>query len=114
MRGATLELPGAVASNASTLVLDGAGANLVFVDPIVRRDRDALDVLAANAGAGELTLDNGRAVTTPGPLRNAGILTLGASSALTTTGAYRQTGGITSSRLGAPVALPRPAPPSRW
>ena len=64
--GATLELPAAVASNASSLVLDGAGANLVFVSRFQDGRPRRVDVLPANPGAGELTLDNGRAVTTPG------------------------------------------------
>jgi hypothetical protein len=93
---ATLGLPGGMASNASSLVLDGAASKLVYVSGFPQTDLDALDVLAANLGAGDLTLDNGRAVTTPGPLRNAGVVTIGTSSTLTTTGAYRQTGGITA------------------
>src|SRR5207253_135664 len=87
VRGATLELVDRVAANASTLVLDGAGGKLVYTSPT---DHDALEGLARNAGAGELTLDGDHTLTTAGPLGNAGIVTLSGSSSLTTTGAYRQ------------------------
>jgi hypothetical protein len=96
VHGATLGLPANVASNASELLLDGPASQLVYVSGLPQTQHDAFDVLAANLGAGNLTLDNGRSVTTPGPFRNAGVVTLAASSQLTTTGAFTQTGGITN------------------
>src|SRR5262249_19294585 len=85
-----------LASNASTLLLDGAGAQLVYMTGFPLTQHDALDVFANNLAAGELTLDNGKTLTTPGPYRNAGIVTVAGSSQLTTGGAYTQTGGITN------------------
>ena len=93
---ATLEMPAGVALNASTIVLDGAAAKIIYPDPDDDTIKlDALDPLTANAGAGEFTLDN-RSLTAKGPLRNSGIVTLRHTSTLASTGAYTQTGGITN------------------
>jgi hypothetical protein len=85
VRGAALNLPGNVRTNAAALVLDGSGASAT----------QAVGDLATNAGSGELALENGHALTTPGPFRNNGIVRLSESSSLTTTGAYHQSGGVT-------------------
>jgi phage baseplate assembly protein gpV len=90
-----LQVPGAdVHTNAATVVLNGPAAELF--NSAFFSQNDAFTNLSANAAAGSLTLENGKALTTPDGFSNAGAIVVGAGSAFTATGNYAQTGGATA------------------
>ncbi|HWL32596.1 MAG TPA: Calx-beta domain-containing protein [Gaiellaceae bacterium] len=87
----TFRFPGAdVATNAATVVLDGAGSQIT--DSV---GANGLRRLADNAAPGDLTFTNGRSAVTSVPFRNHGRLALGRDSAFTSTGNYEQAAGST-------------------
>ncbi len=90
-----LQVPGAdVHTNAATVVLSGPAAELFNSDFFV--ENDAFTNLSANAAAGSLTVENGKALTTPDGFSNAGTVAVGAGSAFTAAGNYTQTAGATA------------------
>ncbi len=92
-----------ITTNAATIVLDGANSNF-FRDA---GTTDALANFAANAAAGNFTIQNGRSLTTGVPLTNAGNVTVnatGGGSTFTVTGSYTQTGGNTTLTNGGVLA----------
>jgi len=96
----TLEVPSAIARNAATLTLDGAGSRVQD-----RAGNDALAGLASNDEGGSLTLTGGREIELPrfaGDFENAGTVTAGPGSTLRAAATYRQTGGET--RLADPTS----------
>jgi RHS repeat-associated protein len=98
--GGTLQFTGAhVVTNAATLVLDGAAARVID-----ESGNDALAGLAANAATGDLTVQNGRSLTTAGAFNNAGTLTVGFGGTFTVSGAYSQA-GTAAVRAGGALAL---------
>ena len=80
-------------SNAATLVLDGANSNVINGNT----NTDALTGFASNLGAGNLTVQDGRTLTTPA-FSNAGTLLVGIGGTFSVTSGsnYTQTGGSTS------------------
>jgi hypothetical protein len=84
-----------IATNAATILLDGAGAKIVDGS-----NNDILRTfLASNLAAGSLTIQDGALLTTSSTgFSNAGIVNIGAGSALTVGGTndYVQTGGTTT------------------
>ena len=87
----TFRFPGAdIVTNAATIVLDGAGSQLV--DAL---GANGLRRLADNAAGGDLTLTNGRSAATTVPFANHGRLALGSDSSFTSTGSYEQAAGST-------------------
>ena len=83
-----LQFPGAaITTNASTLILDGAGSG------IRNGSSDGLTGLASNSGS--LQLLGGRTLSTSGAFTNSGTLIIGSGSSLTTAGSYTQTAGST-------------------
>jgi hypothetical protein len=90
-----LQVPGAdIHTNAATVVLNGPAAELF--NSAFFSQNDAFTNLSANAAAGSLTLENGKALTVPGDFSNAGAVAVGAGSAFTAGGNYTQTGGATA------------------
>lgn len=81
-----------VVTNSATIQLHHAGAGVQN-----ESGADALANLATNTSTAQLDLQNGKALTTSGPLTNAGSVTVGGATgtALTSTGNYTQTGGST-------------------
>jgi hypothetical protein len=94
VRGA-LELRDRIDRNAARLILDGPGSSVV--DGFARAD--ALRELTVNERAGELTLENGRALALAA-FANSGTVTLGRDSTLSVGARYVQHEGTT--RLGSP------------
>ncbi|HZY84122.1 MAG TPA: hypothetical protein VFE78_04795, partial [Gemmataceae bacterium] len=90
-----LQVPSAdVHTLAATVVLNGPGSELF--NSAFFSQNDAFTNLGANAAGGSLTLENGRALTTPGDFANAGTVAVGAGSAFTAAGNYTQSGGSTA------------------
>ena len=78
--GGTLRLLGDnVATNAATILLDGAGAH-IYSDSAAT---DALTALATNAAGASLTIQNGANLTSSAALGDQGTLTVGSGSTLT-------------------------------
>jgi hypothetical protein len=87
--GGTFQFPGAwLALNAATLVLDGAGSQVVD-----EAGHDALVNFAVNLAGGSFTVQNGRTFTA-GDFENDGALAVGPGSALTVAGFFLQTGTL--------------------
>jgi hypothetical protein len=85
MIGGTLQITGAnLVTNAATIVLDSASAQIVD-----QADNNALANFAVNAATGSLTLQNGGSLTV-GAFSNAGYLVIDAGSSFTATGAFSQ------------------------
>jgi hypothetical protein len=80
----------AIATNAATIVLDGAASAIVD-----QSSSDALAGFATNAAAGNFTIQNGRNFTTAGNFTNNGTLGVGAGDTLAVTGNYTQTSTAT-------------------
>jgi hypothetical protein len=78
-----------IATNAATILLDGAGSNLYNAST---GTTSALAPLASNAG--HLTIRNGRDLATTGNLSNSGVLVVGDNSTLTVNGILTNTGKI--------------------
>jgi hypothetical protein len=92
----TFQFNGAdIATNAATVVLDGAASRIVN-----QTAGDALANFATNAAAGRFTIENGRNFTTAGDFTNAGDVTVGPASTFVTTGGYKQEAGNTNLREG--------------
>ncbi|MCK1368267.1 hypothetical protein, partial [Bradyrhizobium sp. 62] len=91
LNGATLRLilPQAIATNAATIVVDGASSSF-FRD---NGSTGALSGLTANAAGGSLTIANGYNFTSAGDFTNAGGITVGAGSTFGLGGRFDQTGG---------------------
>jgi hypothetical protein len=99
----TLNFPGPVTANASSITLTGPTAEIFNT----AGGNNALAMLAANGSTGSLTLQAGQALTTTTSLSNTGKVTVAASSSLTLGGSYTQTAGTTSvdGALTAPTGL---------
>ena len=98
VKAGSLIIPGPLTANGARLVLDGAGANVLY-DPAGFQSppTDALFALRRNAGNGELVLRGGRDLTIAddsGPFVNQGVLDLGAGSVLQAKGFRQAAGGI--------------------
>ncbi|MBI1925276.1 PEP-CTERM sorting domain-containing protein [Candidatus Poribacteria bacterium] len=95
----TMRLPTGtnIVTNASTILLDGAGSQLLNG---TSGTTNALANFATNAAAGDFTIQNGRNLTTPGAFSNAGIIMIDTGSMFTVDGAatndYTQTAGMTT------------------
>lgn len=87
-------LSGGITTNATLLVLDGAGAN-IFTG--ASGTNDALANLVQNAATGDLSILNGRTLATTGDFLNSGKLTVGAGSGLTVAGLFTHNGTMTTS-----------------
>lgn len=89
--GTALRIPGAIRSNAATVVLRGTGA--------IRDsgDRDALAAFATNTEAGRLELRNAAQFTSAGHFANLGTVTIGTTGQFSVGGgaAYTQYDGAT-------------------
>jgi RTX calcium-binding nonapeptide repeat (4 copies) len=84
----------AIATNAATIVLDGAGSQIV--DQFNANAIFNSAALNSNAAAGSFTITNGRNLNAAGALSNAGNVTIGSGSTLSTAaGNYTQTAGST-------------------
>jgi len=95
-----------IVNNAANLVFDGANSNLFSaVGTTAGTDVNALAGFAANLAAGDVTIRNGRNLSTAGNLSNAGDFTVGTNSTLTVGGNYLQTGGSTVLRGGTLTAI---------
>ncbi len=99
---ATAATPAVIATNAATVLLDGATATIAdgSGNDIVR------GFLATNTAAGSFTIQNGANLTTAATgFSNAGFVTIGANSTFTVGGSndYVQTGGTTT--LGASSSI---------
>lgn len=83
-----------IVSNASAIVLDGAGSSFISG---TSGTTSALANLAGNLAAGGFEIRHGRDFNTAGSFSNAGALTVGSGSTLSVGGAgvYTQTGGKT-------------------
>lgn len=90
--GSLLRVPTAVqvATNAATIILDGAGSRFENAG-----GTSAVAGLAANTWSGSLILRNGRNLDITGPFANAGATTIGSGSELSVSGNYTQTAGST-------------------
>jgi hypothetical protein len=99
----TLELQGAIATNAANITLTGATAQILNS----LTNSSALAGLAANAVPGSLSLQSGQVLTTATNLSNAGKITVGTGSGLSVGGSYTQTAGTTTvdGTLTAPTGL---------
>lgn len=80
-----------IVTNAATIVLDGAGSQIVDAS-----NNNAFRGFATNSAAGSFTLQGGRSLATPGAFANAGGLTVGAGSTFTAGGSYTQGAGSTN------------------
>jgi hypothetical protein len=88
----TIRLPGNISVNAATILLDGAGAQLVNSS-----NTNALGGFASNSGV--FTIKNGKNLTTVGQLSNTGTVTVGTGSSLSVgngSAAYTQSAGATA------------------
>jgi fibronectin-binding autotransporter adhesin len=86
---------GEIVNNAANIVLNGANADVAFVDA---NGHQLLSALSSNGAGGSLTLLGGYTLATPGALSNAGTVTVGASSTLQLgagTSSYTQSAGLT-------------------
>jgi hypothetical protein len=82
--GGTLRFRGAdIATNAADIVLGGPAARILD-----EAGRDGLAHLAANAAAGNFTVQGGAAFATAGGFANAGVLTVGIGGTFAATGAF--------------------------
>ncbi|MDP8943188.1 MAG: hypothetical protein M3N16_03610 [Actinomycetota bacterium] len=91
----TFSFPGAIATNAAAIVLDGEGARIDNSD-----NGDALSQLRRNAQTGDLRVVGGKELTAPapnlsGPFTNEGNVTVGQGSSLTGTGGLHNAAGGT-------------------
>jgi hypothetical protein len=94
--GGTLRgLASGIATNAATLLLDGADSNF---DIGTGGSADALAALGANAAGGTFTIQNGRNFLSANPFTNAGTVVIGSGSTLDAV--YTQTGGATTLQGG--------------
>lgn len=87
-----LELGSAITTNAASITLTGAGAEILNTST----ETNALVGLGANTSKGVLSLQAGQALVTATNFGNAGKTTVGASSSLTVGGSYTQTAGTTT------------------
>lgn len=93
--GGTLRLSsGGITTNATMLVLDGAAANILTG---ASGTNDALANLVQNAAAGDLSILNGKTLSTAGDFLNNGKLTVGAGSRLSVAGLFTHNGTMTTS-----------------
>jgi hypothetical protein len=88
---------GEIVNNAANIILNGANANVSFIDA---NGNQLLSALAANTTAlSGLTIENGYNLTTPGDFSNAGTMTVGNASTFQVgaggVNAYTQSGGTT-------------------
>jgi hypothetical protein len=99
----TLELGSAITTNAASITLTGASAEILNTST----STNALAALAANTSKGVLSLQGGQALATSANFSNAGKTTVGASSSFTVGGTYTQTAGQTTvdGTLTAPTGL---------
>ncbi len=81
----TLQLSGAIVTNAATLVLDGPDSQILD-----ETGNDALAAFTLNADTGTFIIQNGRNFTTAGDFTNLGHLTLGVGSPFTVSGDFTQ------------------------
>jgi hypothetical protein len=90
--GGRLDLPGNadVRTTNGRFVIDGSSSTIQN-----ESNQNALRNLATIGATGGLELDNGKSLTTPGPLANAGEVVIGDGSTLTSTGNYTQSTGST-------------------
>ena len=98
----TLKFNGAsIQTNAATIIMDGASSQIV--DP---SNSDALAVLSTNAAGGNLTLRNGRNLTTAGgAFQNRGIIAIRDGGTLAVPLDYTQASGTTT-LAGATLTAP--------
>ncbi len=82
---------GNVTANAATIVLDGVNSHFYQGAGTT----DALVNLAQNLAAGQISLLNGKTLTTAGDLVSAGALTIGVNSTLTIPGTLSGAGSVT-------------------
>jgi hypothetical protein len=99
----TLNFPGPVTANASSVTLTSPTAEIFNT----AGGNNALATLAVNGSSGSVTLQGGQALTTATSLSNAGKITVAASSSLTVGGSYTETAGTTTvdGTLTAPTGL---------
>ena len=95
-----------IATNAATLVLDGASSHVYSAE---NDTINALASLSSNAAAGSLTLKNGAALATAA-LSNAGRISIEGNSTVAPAG-YTQTAGTTTLANGGSLGAAAPAPP---
>jgi len=88
----TLELQGAIATNAANITLTGDTGQILNS----LTNSSALAGLVANASTGSLSLQSGQVLTTTTNLSNAGKITVGSGSSLSVGGRYTQTAGATT------------------
>ena len=98
-----LELGSAITSNAASITLSGAAAEILNTSA----GTNALASVGANTTKGVLSVQNGQALTTATNFSNAGKTTVGAGSSFTLVGSYTQTAGTTTvdGTLTAPTGL---------
>jgi hypothetical protein len=89
MATGTLELQGAIATNAASVTLTGSTGQILNN----LTNSSALAGLAANASTGSLSLQSGQVLTTTTNLSNAGKITVGSGSGFSIGGRYTQTAG---------------------
>jgi hypothetical protein len=85
VKGALIIPDADIQTNAATVVLDGAAAQIgkdVQYNGVIPYYDDALAHLTANAAGGSFTIQNGRNFSVPAGFTNAGNLTIGAGSTL--------------------------------
>jgi hypothetical protein len=87
-----LEVGSAITTNAATITLTGAPAQIYNTYNGV----NAFATFAANAATGALSLQSGQVLTTSTSLSNAGTMTIAAKSGLSVGGSYTQTAGTTT------------------
>jgi len=80
-----------IVTNEAAIELDGSSSQIINEGSL-----SGLRNLATNASTGDLTIKNGRDLTTPGALTNAGDVVVGQNSDLASTGNYTQSGGSTA------------------
>jgi hypothetical protein len=88
----TLGLPGGIVSNAASVTLRGATAEILNSST----STNALAAVAANATTGTLSLQSGQALATNANFSNSGKTTVGLGSSFTVGGTYTQTVGTTT------------------
>jgi hypothetical protein len=99
----TLELQGALGTNAANITLTGTTAEILNS----LTNGNALTGLAANTTTGSLSLQSGQVLTTGTNFSNAGKTIVGAGSSFAVGGSYTQTAGTTTAdgTLTAPSGL---------
>jgi hypothetical protein len=81
----TLQIPGDIATNQATIVLDGSAAQITD-----QSSANALANFADNAAGASFTVQDGQHFTTNVSFTNEGTLVVNPSSTFTTTGSYTQ------------------------